>query len=165
MNVQNAIELLQQCDPKARLMWHDALEGNDCEVQNIFKLEDDNAIRISPTSKPPLEQIYRGKAKCVANEILPQPQQDSTEERHVTVQQWLEAASNHQCVYKCIDFKNDYTALVGLLCLGCRKWFTITVNDFKNTIIDVNPDTQKLFLTVEGRVALTQFLNQGKIPK
>jgi hypothetical protein len=55
MKVKDAIEQLKQLDSESELVWHDAIEGNDCPVASLF-LQREGKVLVSPLANSTIRQ-------------------------------------------------------------------------------------------------------------
>ncbi len=72
MTVQDAIDMLSNVDRKRELMWHDAIEGNDCPVSSFFWYlgkDDDNCVYCTPCSVDKVQEQC-GKVKVGGMEYM-----------------------------------------------------------------------------------------------
>ncbi len=61
MKVKNAIKILIEIDPDAELIWHDAIEGNDCEVESLYPHISDSGnkeVYVSCCTKEQMDEIF-----------------------------------------------------------------------------------------------------------
>jgi len=55
MKVKDAINILNQMDQEAVLFWHDAIEGNDCEVCSFYPIGE--KVFVSPWTKKQFDEF------------------------------------------------------------------------------------------------------------
>ena len=60
MKIKEVIEILSKRDPEEELIWHDAVEGNDCEVGSFFECKgyEGKGVYVSPLIKQQLKDDY-----------------------------------------------------------------------------------------------------------
>ena len=58
MKAKDAIKYLNQMPEEAELIWHDVVEGNDCEVVSFYYLPKDNKVYVSPLTKEQLNKSF-----------------------------------------------------------------------------------------------------------
>ena len=58
MKVNKAIEILSKLDQNAELMWHDAIEGNDCPVVSFCPITKNCEVFVSPIREDELRKLF-----------------------------------------------------------------------------------------------------------
>jgi len=58
MKASEAIEALEKLDPDAELVWHDAIEGNDCPIMCFFTRNKNDEVLVSPLTEDQLKKSF-----------------------------------------------------------------------------------------------------------